>query len=434
MDVESIQRLGLERIESIDIEHSIEIYDPTTGNHTILLRLKKAQCCINCGSTNIKVKSMETKAIRHASAIESSIRINLKRRQYRCEDCQKTFKDIDPLSPHTGTISYETQLKILLALKDINKTFSQVADEFNVSTTTVTQLFDERVNIKRQPFSSVLCVDEIYNKHCGYHKYCFVTYSPQKKQILDVVHSRNKDELCEYFLSIPREERLIVKYFSMDMFDPYRQVAKICFPNALICADHFHVVKKITEEFNHIRIRVMKNYEYQKKQNSPLYWLYKKFWRLLLKSSGKLSMNPIWISRLHMKMGEDLIVEYMLRLDEELKRAYYLLNDYRDFNATATIYDAEERLDDLIVQFRSCHCDEYTRVYKCLLNWRTEIINSFNRENGFIISNGGMERKNRDIKTIVRNSFGYRNFNRFRNRVMYSINDNSSFHDRNIKK
>ena len=434
MDIESIHRLGLDRIKNIDIENSIEIYDPTTSNHTILLRLKKAQCCVNCGSINIKVKSMETKAIRHASAIESSIRINLKRRQYVCEDCRKTFKDRDPLSTHTGTISYETQLKILLALKDMNKTFSQVANEFNVSVATVIQLFDGRVNMKRQSFSSVLCVDEVYNRHCGHHKYCFLTYSPQKKQILDVVHNRNKNQLCEYFLSIPREERLTVKYFSMDMFDPYRQIAKICFPNALICADHFHVVKKITEEFNHIRIRVMKDYEYQKKINSPYYWLYKKFWRLLLKSPGKLKMDPIWISRLHMKIGEDLIVDYMLRLNEDLKKAYYLLNDYKDFNETATIDDAEERLDDLITQFRSSKCDEYTRVYKCLLNWRTEIINSFNKENGFIISNGGMERKNRDVKTIVRNSFGYKNFARFRNRVMYSLNDNSSFYDKNIKK
>ena len=56
----------------------------------------------------------------------------------------------------------------------------------------------------------------------------------QKKEILDVLPSRNKDDLCEYFLSIPREERLAVEYFSMDMFDPYRQVAKICFPNAKI--------------------------------------------------------------------------------------------------------------------------------------------------------------------------------------------------------
>ena len=44
--------------------------------------------------------------------------------------------------------------------------------------------------------------------------------------------------------------------------------------------------------------------------------------------------------------------------------------------------------------------NEYYKSYKPLKNWRQEIINSFHRINGYVISNGGMERANRDIKTI----------------------------------
>lgn len=435
MDIESIHRLGLDRIKNIDVDATTEMFDPSTCNHTILVKLKKAVFCKNCGSINIRVRSMETKKINHASAKESNIVVLMKRRRYECEDCKKTFRDSDPLSYGTGTISYETQLKILFALKDKNKNFIQVANEFNVSKTTVTNIFDSRVNMKRRPFAQVLCVDEVYNKHCVFHHYCFFTFSPQKKEILDVLPSRNKEELCEYFLSIPREERLAVEYFSMDMFDPYRQVAKICFPNAKICADHFHVVKKICEEFNHIRIEVMKKYENQKKQNVPWYWLYKKFWRLLLKAEDQLDQERrIPLPRHHMELTEGSIVAYMLRIDDQLKRAYYLLNEYREFNATATIDDAADQLDDLIVRFKNFHCEEYLRVAKCLTNWREEIINSFNKVNNHVISNGAMERINRDVKTIIRNSFGFRDFTRFRNKVMYSINENSSFKDRNIKK
>lgn len=53
----------------------------------------------------------------------------------------------------------------------------------------------------------------------------------------------------------------------------------------------------------------------------------------------------------------------------------------------------------------------------------TFTINSFNRINGFVISNGGMERANRDIKTIIRISYGYSNFERLRNRIMYIKNE-----------
>ena len=57
-----------------------------------------------------------------------------------------------------------------------------------------------------------------------------------------------------------------------------------------------------------------------------------------------------------------------------------------------------------------------------LENWRQEILNSFIRFNGYRVSNGPMERVNRDIKTLFRQSFGSTNFKRMRNRIMFSKN------------
>jgi len=41
MDKESISRLGLDYISGIDVESSDEIYDPSTTNHIIVLKLIK---------------------------------------------------------------------------------------------------------------------------------------------------------------------------------------------------------------------------------------------------------------------------------------------------------------------------------------------------------------------------------------------------------
>ena len=128
----------------------------------------------------------------------------------------------------------------------------------------------------------------------------------------------------------------------MDLYEVYRQVAHLCFPNALVCADHFHVIKNLGDNFNSARIRIMKQYEHLKDQNDNWYWLYKKYWKKLLK------------------------------------------------------------------------------------NWRQEIINSFHRINGHVISNGGMERATRDIKTIIRPAYGFKNFSRLRNRIMYVKNDDAT--------
>ena len=69
-----------------------------------------------------------------------------------------------------------------------------------------------------------------------------------------------------------------------------------------------------------------------------------------------------------------------------------------------------------------------------LKNWRTEIINSFHKVNGYIISNGGMERANRDVKTLIRHAYGFRNFDRVRNRIMYVKNDDASILSGRIEK
>lgn len=426
MDLESIYRLGLEHIKNIDLELSDEIYDSSTNNHIILLKLKKDNqiICPHCGQiNNFKPRSMVTQSFNHSSAIENNILIKLKRRIYLC-DCGKTFKEPNPFTNTKKKLSFQKEFKVLEALKDINKSFSDVADEFNLSVTTIQKIFDYRINIRRQPFTDVLCVDEVYSKHCGYHKYCFITYSPQLDKILDVLPSRNKEDLCGYFGKIPIEERKKVKFFSMDLYNIYRQVAHLCFPNALVCADHFHVIKNLNDHFNSARIRIMKKYEHLKSRNDNWYWLYKKYWKKLLKDPSKLGYKKFKVSRSGLFLSEHEIVDYMLSIDNDLKDAYELLNEYRNFNSTATINDAANELDELIIKFHNSKIPEYINSYKLLKNWRQEIINSFHRINGHVISNGGMERANRDIKTIIRHAYGFKNFSRLRNRIMYVKNKN----------
>ena len=269
MDKESIARLGLDWIKNIDLDKSDELYDPSTNNHIIKLKLIKEDnlYCPHCGLVNsFSPRGSKSQLINHASTLENNITIQLTRKVFMCE-CGKTFKEPNPFTDSKRKNTLQKEIMILKALKNINKSFSDVAEEFNVSVTTVQNIFDSKVDIKRQTLTEVLCVDEVYSKHCGFHKYCFITYSPQLDKILDVLPSRNKEDLCGYFGKIPLDERNNVKFFSMDLYDVYRQVAKLCFPNALISADHFHVIKNLNDFFNSIRIRVMKKYEHLKGQN-----------------------------------------------------------------------------------------------------------------------------------------------------------------------
>ena len=170
----------------------------------------------------------------------------------------------------------------------------------------------------------------------------------------------------------------------------------------------------------------MNHYIFLNGENHYLYWLLKKYWKFLLIDTSKLSYNTIKTSKTGQYLNPRQIISYMLDISPELKLAYELKEEYRVFNSTATIDNAEKWLDELIIKFKSSNIKEYIQFWKLLQNWHSEIINSFNRINGYRISNGPIERVNRTIKSIIEIGFGSTNFVRMRNRIMYCVNDNAS--------
>lgn len=81
------------------------------------------------------------------------------------------------------------------------------------------------------------------------------------KKIIDVLPSRHKNVLINYFMLIPRVEREKVKYVSFDMLNTYRIVAKHVFPNCICIVDHFHMIQDLNKRVDKVRIRVQKKYK-----------------------------------------------------------------------------------------------------------------------------------------------------------------------------
>lgn len=428
MDKVSINKLGLSSYANIDDEACDESYDSSTNNHIIFIKLKKEDkvICPKCGIVNhYTIRGSKKMKIDHASGLENNIVLVLNRRVYRCSDCSYIFKENNPFKIKQSKFSKEKETQILYQLRNKNSTFKDVADMFNVSISKVINIFDEHVHLYRSPFSKVLSMDEVYTKHCTYHKFCNISYDPVNNKVLDVLSSRKLNDLIDYYSSIPYTERKVVEYVSIDLYKPYKQMALKCFPQAKICADHFHVIKNLQGFFNKARIRVMKKYESMRDSLPEYYWLYKKYWHLLNKNPEKLSYKKFKVSHSVMWLSENQIVEYMLDIDEDLKEAYELLVDYKNFNNNANKGNVKERLDALLIRFQDSKCLEMFQGYKLLKNWYQEIINSYDECDGKRISNGNIERANKVIKDIIRLGYGFKNFNRFRNRVLYILNDDS---------
>lgn len=77
--------------------------------------------------------------------------------------------------------------------------------------------------------------------------------------LVDILTSRSKYELNNFLSQRPLEERKRVKYVTIDMWKPYKEMALKWLPNMTVAIDPFHVIEHLSFDFTKIRIRVMKS-------------------------------------------------------------------------------------------------------------------------------------------------------------------------------
>lgn len=206
------------------------------------------------------------------------------------------------------------------------------------------------------------------------------------------------------------------------------QQVEVYFLEAIICIDSFHVVKLINMAFTNIRIRVMKSFE----MTSAEYQLLKHFNWVLTKSSSRLDLHETVDLRKYFYAFDTqypsigVMIEKMSSFDFDLTAAYSMKEDYAYINSTSTPENAEQRIDSFIGELLLYDVRELRGDARTLKHWKKEIVNSFYQVDGQRISNGPIESVNSRIKIIKQNGNGYRNFERFKLRALYSLNESSS--------
>ncbi|MEF2783944.1 MAG: transposase, partial [Clostridium sp.] len=99
------------------------------------------------------------------------------------------------------------------------------------------------------------------------------------------------------------------------------------------------------------------------------------------------------------------------------------------FYSETTYEDAKRKLEEIIVLCRSSNIVQLQEYSKTLIEWKQEIINSFikvptiNKK----MNNALIENRNKSIKLLKHSSNGYTNWDRFRNRVLFCLNEDSTF-------
>lgn len=408
--------------------HDIEVISSEEEVFALISLRSMEHNCPYCRKPTYRIHDYRTRTIGHAILNGLNTTIVYNQRRYFCLDCSRAFPEKNPFVSSGKRISKYTVLRVMKELRNPRVTFSMAAGNASVSDTTAIRIFDQHAGIHTHPFPRILCIDEVYAVKYRQKVYACVLVDFITNQIYDLLPGRKKHQLIDYFSKIDHSVRSEVRYVSMDMWDTYRDVASLFFKNAKICVDSFHVVNLINRAFTQVRIRIMKSY----KTDSEEYYLLKKFAWLLSKDYVNIPKNHMITIKKHISflyrksIHATSLVNSIISINGELEAAYTLKDEFLTINRTSTPANIEDRLNEYIDELLLFQIPEFTSVAKTLKKLRQEIINSFDTFDNRRISNGPVESVNSRIKLIKTSGNGYSNFERFRKRVLYSLNSDSS--------
>ena len=226
--------------------------------------------------------------------------------------------------------------------------------------------------------------------------------------IVDIVKNRRLHHLKRYFSRFSLHARKNVKTICIDMYMPYIQLIRECFPNTKIITDRFHTIQLLSRSLNKTRILLMKH-------NKAHYNKLKRYWKLILKYRYDLDRTQFKPKTCFKRwMREVDIVDYLLGIDETFKETYLLyqqlLTAIKERDIDAFTYAIEHASENI---------SEYMKTsIRTLKEHKAYILNSLE----FSYSNGMIEGTNNLIKVIKRIAFGYRSFIQFKTRILLITN------------
>ena len=356
----------------------------------------KPHICPSCGNSTTKIHDYRWQTIKDLPFQLKKCYLVLHKRRYVCS-CGKKFYESYEFLPRYLHRTKRLTWKIADLLHETTS-LKSVAKTSNVSVTTVCRILDN-IHYSCPPLKEAVSIDEFKgNARTG--KYQCILVNPKNHSIMDILPDRTQSHLTSYFREIDRTQRLRVKYFVCDMWQPYVDLAHAFFPNAKICIDKYHFIRQVTWAMENVRKRL------QKTMTVTMRKYYKRSHKLLLTRYHKLKEEN--------KKACDLMLLY----NEDLRLAHWLKERFYDL-CQDTKYSRQRRdFYDWIKVAESSGLKEFEKCANTYLRWSKEILNAFK----YRITNGTTEGFNNKIKVLKRTSYGIQNFERFRTRILHSAN------------
>ena len=346
--------------------------------------------CPVCGAVTDRIHDYRMQVIKDVPLARDTF-LHLRKRRYRC-DCGKRFFEKNTFLPRYYRVTTRLVAEIMFAFKKVISA-KEIGCRYNVSAVTAMRYFN-LFNSKLTALPEVVSLDE-FKGNSGGQKYNSIVVDPKNKTVLDILPNRFESDLVKYFSQFSNKNN--VKYFICDMNTHFRQVANICFPQATIVADKYHVIRQVYWAME----RVRKNE--QNKLSAQFRKYFKKSRNLLMKRTEKLTDEEM--DRLAL----------MFEIAPKLADAYRIKNEFLAVIRSKSSQEGKQKLVDWLYSVEVMDLAEFHDCTKAYHNWFQEILNSMDVP----WTNGYIEGCNNKTKVLKRVSYGMRNFSNFRKRILF---------------
>jgi transposase len=250
------------------------------------------------------------------------------------------------------------------------------------------RLAAERSNLR---CPAVLGIDEhFFSRRQGY---ATTLCDLKNHTVYDVVLGRSEASLEGYFHSL--EGKGLVRVVCMDLASVYRAIVRKHFPNALIVADRFHVIRLI----NHHFLSCWRDLDAVGSKNRGL---------LSLMRRHRHNLQPAQSEKLAAYLAAHPALELIYRFKQRL--CYLLLKKHRTRKQCQALIP---RLLRAIYELRQAGLAPLVALGQTLASWSQEIVAMWR----FTRNNGITEGFHTKMELLQRQAYGFRNFQNYRLRV-----------------
>ena len=352
--------------------------------------------CPRCSSVRLRTKAQVRRTLKHGIWGGKLIYLRLKVHKWICLQCKRHF-----MTPIPGVLpkkrATEQFRQEVFSLHHGGLTQKSLSNSHRIGTATVERWYHDFVAYRVKELEGRTCplimgIDEhFFSRKDGY---ATTIADLRNHKVFDVVLGRSESSLGAYLKRLKGRER--VQIVVMDLSETYRSLIRKYFPNAMIVADRFHVVRLL----NHHFLKTWGLLDPEGRKNRGL---------LSLLRRHECNLKPEQIPKLENYFDQIPGLEPLYRFKQDLMQLLLKKKQKR--------IEAKDLIPQLLWHMNECLQSPWDPIKSfghTLKSWLEPIVRMWR----FSKNNGITEGLHTKMEMISRRAFGFRNFKNYRLRVI----------------